>query len=375
MEMKMTFRSWNHDKNSVHLVRLLERNSYSTRWVGGYVRDALMGQPSKDIDLATSATPDVVCRILKDDGIQVVGTGLQHGTVTAVMDGVGYEITTLRRDVSTDGRHAEVEYISDWKQDAARRDFTINAMSIDLWGNLFDYFGGEEDLKNKNIRFVGNAEDRIKEDYLRILRYLRFHQRYSFGMPFEPMIVDAFKTNASGLKNVSRERIWMEVNKIMAHKDCASYFNSFYFLGMSEFMDMPLPDSYGMYWFRSMENETNKSVTKLTRIFSDTVLQIAESWKWSNEEVELAEFLVEHKHDSDWKYLLAFGAKRDHVIELMKFYGMVGEAYNAKHWVIPTFPLNGHDALKKGLTGAEIGVYLNDQKEKWFKNNFKLLKE
>jgi tRNA nucleotidyltransferase (CCA-adding enzyme) len=373
MEMQMTFRSWNHDKNSVVLVHLLENAGHPTRWVGGYVRDSLMGHRPKDVDLATSATPDIVSWILKVNGIQVIETGLQHGTVTAVMNGIGYEITTLRKDVQTDGRHAVVEYVSDWKEDAARRDFTFNAMSIDKWGNLFDYFGGEADLKNKIVRFVGDPNKRITEDYLRILRYLRFHSRYSFGMPFDPLIVDAIKANASGLSNISKERIWMEVSKIMSNRLCASYFNAFYSLNIAEHIGLPIPDNTNMYWFRTIDMENLNSVTKLSRIFPDEILQIAEDWKWSNEEKELAEFLIKDRPSVAWKHLLVFGAKRNHVIELLKFHGMIAGAHAAKHWEIPVFPLSGHDALKKGLTGQEIGVWLRTEKEKWFRNNFKLM--
>ena len=151
------------------------------RVVGGAVRDAIAGRGVADIDLATPAPPEVTSAALEAAGFRVIPTGLAHGTVTAVRDGRPFEITTLRRDVATDGRHAEVAWTDDWREDAARRDFTINAMSLDRAGTVHDYFGGQEDLAAGIVRFVGEPGRRIAEDYLRILRFFRFLARYGRG--------------------------------------------------------------------------------------------------------------------------------------------------------------------------------------------------
>ena len=142
--------------------------------MGGVVRDLLLDQDAKDIDLATECNPDETLRLLEREGIRHIPTGLQHGTITAHMNGIDYEITTLRIDRLTDGRHAVVEYTQDWRLDAERRDLTINAMSLELDGTLHDYYDGQHHLAERKIRFVGNAQTRIKEDYLRILRYFRY---------------------------------------------------------------------------------------------------------------------------------------------------------------------------------------------------------
>ncbi len=153
------------------------------RVVGGAVRDALAGREVADIDLATPMLPAEVAAALAKAGIRAVPTGLEHGTQTAVTNGRGFEVTTLRRDVATDGRRATVAFTTDWREDAARRDFTINAMSMTPDGTVFDYFGGLDDLRAGILRFVGDAATRVAEDYLRILRFFRFYARYGAGAP------------------------------------------------------------------------------------------------------------------------------------------------------------------------------------------------
>lgn len=185
------------------------------RVVGGAVRDALAGRPVADIDLATPWAPDRVMAALKQAGLKVVPTGLAHGTVTAVADGRGFEITTLRRDVETDGRHAVVAFTEDWRLDASRRDFTINAMSMAREGSVFDYFDGTADLRAGRVRFVGAPAARIAEDYLRILRFFRFYARYARMLP-DADTLDALRGGIPGLAQLSVERVWMELRRILA---------------------------------------------------------------------------------------------------------------------------------------------------------------
>ena len=188
------------------------------RLVGGCVRDAIAGRSVADVDLATPEPPDQVIRILSAAGLRVVPTGLQHGTVTAVSGGRGYEVTTLRRDVDTDGRHAAVAWTEDWQEDAARRDFTMNAMSMGRDGAVWDYFGGAQDLRDGRVRFVGDPAARIAEDYLRVLRFFRFHARYGAGLPDGPAL-DALRGGVPGLARLSPERVWSELKRILATPD------------------------------------------------------------------------------------------------------------------------------------------------------------
>ncbi len=188
------------------------------RLVGGAVRDAIVGRPVADIDLATPDSPDEVTAALLRAGLKAVPTGLDHGTVTAIAGHRGFEVTTLRRDVETDGRHARVEFTQDWRADAARRDFTINALSMTPDGDVFDYFDGIPDLRAGHVRFVGDPALRIAEDYLRILRYFRFQARYGAGHP-DPAATAAIRTGIPGLAQLSGERVWSELKRILATPD------------------------------------------------------------------------------------------------------------------------------------------------------------
>jgi len=188
------------------------------RIAGGAVRDVLLGRSVADVDLATPRKPDAVIKALTQAGIRAVPTGLDHGTVTAVSEGRGFEVTTLRRDVDTDGRHAVVAFTSDWREDAARRDFTINALSMTRDGDVFDYFGGIADLRGGVLRFVGDPATRIAEDYLRILRFFRFLARGAARIA-DPAAVAAIRSGVPGLDRLSAERIWHELSRILGAPD------------------------------------------------------------------------------------------------------------------------------------------------------------
>ena len=188
------------------------------RLVGGCVRDAIAGRAVADVDLATPSPPDEVTLALQAAGLRTVPTGLDHGTVTAVSGGRGFEVTTLRRDKTTDGRHAQVAWTTDWQEDAARRDFTMNAMSMLPDGAVFDYFGGVADLHAGRVRFVGDPAARIAEDYLRILRFFRFHARYGHGDP-DPAALEALRNGVPGLARLSPERVWSELKRILTTAD------------------------------------------------------------------------------------------------------------------------------------------------------------
>ncbi|TDG04026.1 CCA tRNA nucleotidyltransferase, partial [Paracraurococcus ruber] len=188
------------------------------RAVGGAVRDALAGRPVQDVDVAAPLPPDAIAAALRAAGLKVFETGLAHGTVTAVLDHEPVEVTSLRRDVVTDGRHAEVAWTTDWREDAARRDFTINALSLTADGDLFDYFGGRADLAAGRVRFVGDPATRLAEDYLRALRFFRFQARYGRGAP-DAAALAAIRAAVPGLARLSAERVWMELKRLLAAPD------------------------------------------------------------------------------------------------------------------------------------------------------------
>ena len=212
---------WRRRQGMGRMLDALGAGDGLTRYVGGAIRDDLLGIEGDDIDLATRIPPDAVMERLRKARIKAVPTGIDHGTITAVSGGHPYEVTTLRRDVTTDGRRATVAFTDDWKEDAARRDFTINALSADpVSGEIFDYFGGLDDIERRRVRFIGDPLQRIAEDHLRILRFFRFHARFGAGEP-EAQAVDACAARANDLMALSRERIADELLKLLGLPDPA----------------------------------------------------------------------------------------------------------------------------------------------------------
>ena len=225
---KIFFRSNNLDHVSQNLKKLSQKtpvkkifesiNSFSSeseiRYVGGCVRKIITKEKVDDIDLATNLEPNQICDSLKKNNINYYESGIEHGTITAMIGEYKFEITTLRKDVLTDGRHAKVEFSKNWKEDASRRDFTINSIYSDKDGNLFDPYDGKKDLENGIINFIGDTDKRIKEDYLRILRYIRFFLNYS-KQPHSSEILKKLKINIGGISKLSKDRLFNELKKIL----------------------------------------------------------------------------------------------------------------------------------------------------------------
>ena len=184
------------------------------RYVGGCLRKIIGKEKVDDIDLATNLQPNQICEVLKKKNINYYETGIKHGTVTALLDDYKFEITTLREDIETDGRHAQVKFSNNWKTDASRRDFTINSIYSDSFGNLFDPYDGKKDLENGVVKFIGDSDKRIKEDFLRILRYIRFSLIYSTN-PHNPETIKNIKKNIGGISKLSKERLLDELKKLM----------------------------------------------------------------------------------------------------------------------------------------------------------------
>ena len=211
---------WLADPVVQRILGVLSADGEEARVNGGAIRNTLMGRPVTDIDISTTCLPGETVRRLEAAGIRAVPTGFEHGTVTAVADGRGFEVTTLREDVETDGRRATVRFGRDWSHDAHRRDFTMNALYCDADGTIHDLVGGRADIEARLVRFIGSPEDRIREDYLRILRFFRFFAWYGHGRPD----ADGLKACArlkDGLAGLSAERVWTELRKMLAAPDPA----------------------------------------------------------------------------------------------------------------------------------------------------------
>lgn len=350
------------------------------RLVGGCVRDYFLGIEPKDIDLAVPYVPEYVITVFKNAGFSVIETGISHGTVTVMVDNEGFEITTLRSDVQTDGRHAEVKWTSDWKKDAERRDFTINAMYLDKEGNLYDYYNGLEDLNNKIVRFVGNADKRIKEDALRILRFFRFSTRFkSFKMNIEAE--KAIKNNLDMLNKLSIERIHSEFSKIFSMegnlwayktmKDMgifSKFFNTFNL--KTPKMDFPnylyfysyIADDYNfMKKFKASKNEINK----VNAVFSFDRI------KESNMNEEDLNFYISYMNIS--KETILMSLFNNNSLDKEKFNEYKKIVDNIK---VKTFPLTGQDLIDSGYKeGQMFSEYLKFSKRKWLLSNYSSTKE
>ncbi|ASI47983.1 MAG: CCA tRNA nucleotidyltransferase [Anaplasma ovis] len=210
------------DPGVVRIVEAIEGSRGDARLVGGCVRDSVLGRDTTDIDLATDLVPATVIQALGSAGIKTIPTGIKHGTVTAVVAGVPYEITTLRRDLECDGRHAAVAFTNSWMEDASRRDFTFNALYCDKGGKIYDYFSGMQDLENRTVVFIGDAEARINEDFLRILRVFRFHASICDKSPLSDEIIFLCNKYAGSIAKLSRERVRSEFFKLLACTNCTS---------------------------------------------------------------------------------------------------------------------------------------------------------
>ncbi len=240
------------------------------RYVGGCVRKVIKKENVDDIDLATNLTPPEVCEALKNKQISYYETGIEHGTITAIIDEYKYEITSLRKDILTDGRHAKVEFSLDWKEDASRRDFTINSIYADGDGNLFDPFNGKKDLEEGYINFIGNAEKRIQEDYLRILRYLRFYLNYS-NHKHQPEIIKNIKKNIDGISNISSERLIDELKKITSSNGFLKLFKDKESL---ELIEIIFPQLKNIKNFKKQNSYAAENFLKIDFIFLIALLVI-----------------------------------------------------------------------------------------------------
>ena len=352
------------------LDKVFKNSGFELRIVGGAVRDLALNKEPKDVDLATDATPDEMMKILDRAMIKHKPTGIEHGTLTAIIDNEPYEITTLRADTETDGRHAEVEFVKSWEEDAKRRDLTYNAMSMDMEGNLFDYFNGMDDLQDKVSKFVGDAEERIKEDYLRILRYFRFQGRLSTPT-WDEDTLNAISTHAEGIAQVSAERIWQEMSKVLAGNNVANVLDHMTKTGVSKVI--------GLSTNNLTKVQDNRSpIIALAQM--DNTVDIAKRWRLSNNEAVLLDFLVKNKANTlDQKKIedmLADGIDKEKVSALAELQGQKKMADHAMVTSIPDFPVTGADLIATGMKpGPEMGATLNQLKQQWKQSNFKATKD
>ncbi len=334
----------------------------NARVVGGAVRDALAGRTVADLDLATPDAPDAVTAALRQAGVKVVPTGLTHGTVTAVVNGRGFEVTTLRRDVETDGRHAVVAFTTDWRQDASRRDFTINAMSMTRDGTVFDYFGGIADLAAGRVRFVGEAATRIAEDFLRILRFFRFFCRFGRVPPDTPP-ERARHAGHPGLERLAMARGWNELRRILAAPDPSEAIGLMDRLGIWAAV---LPEAPAVARLAGLPADP---VLRLAAMLTGDPGTLASRLKMSNEDSErLVRLSVTPRaagSDSDLRRVLADHAPAD-LIDRTWLDGDADTRRRLSGMPRPVFPLEGRHVVGLGVpAGPAVVALLRDLRQWW----------
>ena len=366
------------------------------RYVGGCVRKIINKEDFDDIDLAVNLIPKDVCEALDKKNIKYYESGIKHGTITALINDIKFEITSLRKDIDTDGRHAKVEFSENWKEDASRRDFTINSIYADIDGSLFDPFDGKKDLENGKVLFIGNAETRIKEDFLRILRYIRFFLNYS-KVKHETSVIKIIKKNLTGMMNISAERLLDELQKLVRSRGFTKLAKD---KDSLEIISLIFPQLKNISLFSKLNSFALKNIANVDFILllslmiidgTDNVDYFVYKYNLSKKDQKRLLFLnkfyskkvnrsffLEKNLDkilyfngrealNDIIYFKIFLSKKvdDNLIKLIKIF---------KEKEIPVLPLKANTLIEKYQIpeGIELGKKLKAIEEIWSNNNFKI---
>ncbi|XP_060527759.1 CCA tRNA nucleotidyltransferase 1, mitochondrial isoform X2 [Cylas formicarius] len=373
------------------LSAMFQRHGYELRIAGGAVRDLLMGQKPKDLDFATTATPIEMKSMFEKENVRMINmNGEKHGTITPrINDKENFEVTTLRIDVVTDGRHAEVQFTTDWLLDALRRDLTINSMFLGLDGSVYDYFYGYDDLKKKRVVFVGSATTRIQEDYLRILRYFRFYGRIATEADNHEIItLNAIRENASGMEKISGERIWSELKKILEGNFAGHLMVKIVECNLSSYIGLPNKpnvDELKRVWSRSGHLHLH-SITLLSSLLNtiEDAATLNARLKLSAFDRDLAIFIVEHRlpklHSKPLlpyqqlvvKSKLKPSVIKNYVKEVLK-YNNSSYLNEFESWNIPKFPISGAMLKNEGVeSGRLMGFVMQELKNRWADSDFSI---
>jgi poly(A) polymerase len=386
--------AWLSEGALPELLAVLDTQGEEARVVGGAVRNALLGLPAQEIDVATTAVPQEVVHRVQTAGFKPVPTGIEHGTVTVVVDKVPFEVTTLRQDVETDGRHAKVAFGRDWRADAERRDFTINAFSATRDGTVYDYVGGLADLKVRRVRFIGDPKQRIEEDYLRILRFFRFHAAYGTSDHPDREGLIACINCRNGLDQLSRERVRMELMKLVvaphavptlvAMADAGltlrvlggiSYLGAFEMMAKAEAALGGAPDpvrrlaALGVWVAEDAERLWHK--LRLTNAEHERLTSVGEGWR------QLSPDLSEQAQRA---LLYRLGPLHFTDAALLAWARSSAGAHNAAwhtlaglplRWTAPLFPLKAADFIERGVEkGPALGAAMAAAQAAWVEADF-----
>ncbi|WP_075534280.1 CCA tRNA nucleotidyltransferase [Candidatus Pelagibacter communis] len=374
----------------------IPEDKVAARFVGGCVRRHLSNEKIDDIDVATILATDQIKEKFKDTNLKVIDTGVKHGTVTIVSENRKVELTTLRKDIKTDGRHAEVEYTDSWQQDSERRDFTINAIYMDINGKLYDPQMGTVDLKNKNIKFIGDPQKRIEEDYLRIVRFIRFKVMYDIIV--EPTTSDAIKQNLDGIQKISKERILIELLKILSLENFLTInqssnlreifsmiFPEFLYLNRLERLKkvyqyskvnvdillavMLIDDKENHEYFIHKYNVSNKTKETLEQFYKNLI-------KLKNDKEFFEKNLIKNVYLNGKNHLIALNLINFSINSKVKINDFTKTFNKILKIKVPIFPIDGEILKQKGMQeGQSLGNVLKTLEKEWINNNFKISNE
>lgn len=394
--MQLAPQPWLEDAATRRLLAAFAAQGEALRFVGGCVRDAVMDRPVGDIDCATPATPQRVTALLEDAGLKAVPTGIAYGTVTAVVKGQPFEITTLRRDVACHGRHADVVYTQHWEEDARRRDFTLNALYCDAGGTLYDYTGGVADARAGRIRFIGEATARIREDALRILRFFRFYATHGSGSA-DPDALDACRACRDMLAGLSGERIQQEMRKLLGAPHPVAALRLLrdsgimgVLLGMEPAPDLLAPLSQAPLVHDASARHPWLRLALLLRRGGPAQAgkageAVASRWKLSNRDRRVLETLLQHpagnwpedepamlrvaRHLSPAQYRLLL--LREGIEQGVAPARIAAALHRAEALVMPVFPLKGADVIAAGIPpGPAVGETLARLEAYWEERHY-----
>ncbi len=385
--------AWLEDAAVKRVISAYEKAGHELRFVGGCVRDSLLGRPVTDLDACSPCPPELTMTFLKEAGIKVIPTGIDHGTITAITNGRPFEITTLRKDTSCDGRHAEVAFTTDYAEDAARRDFTMNALYCDAAANITDFHDGIADAKAGRIHFIGDASDRIQEDGLRMLRLFRFYATHGKAS-LAPEALEACRAHAAMLQQLSSERIQQEMVKLLKAPAPYAALSALQSCALDTYLWkhalpldalatlLPLEAEYGappdaMLRLACILGEdkaareavitrwklSNKDATRLTHFCYATMEGDAATWAKAE--------MILHGRDLAIATALCVAARGEMPHEMLRNIKLI-----LQEWEIPTFPISGKDLIALGMAqGEDMGTCIKALKQKWADSDYTVNKE
>jgi poly(A) polymerase len=391
--MKKTFLFSRENKKLISILNPINSKTH-TQFVGGCVRKAIEGKLTTDIDLATVYKPEKIKKILLKNNYKVLDSAIKYGSITTFSKNYKYEITSLRKDIKPDGRHTKIQLTNNWIEDSLRRDFTINAIYCDKFGKIFDPLSGINDLKNKKINFIGSADLRIKEDYLRILRYIRFSLEYNFNIK-DRNTIRIINKNIKFLKFISKERLFVELKKILELKNLLNINNKNYFKKiLNRVYKIKFFDRLNRVEILNKKLRLNLNYLQILSIllvgYNKKNIYFSKEFRLSNKDKDYLNFIYEQfkllknkSYDYQTIRRQLYFYNKDLTLGFLNFIFCIKKEINLKNFIkymlfikkfkVPKFPISGDFLIKKGFKeGKTLGKKLEFLKDSWIKNNFKL---